>query len=50
MATIIDIPEEKAIQVNNFEFTYAGVSEPNLKNITMPIAKNKVTAFVKKIL
>jgi len=35
MATIIDIPEEKAIQVNNFEFTYAGVSEPNLKNITI---------------
>jgi len=46
MATIIDIPEEKAIQVNNFEFTYAGVSEPNLKNITMPIAKNKVTALI----
>ncbi len=46
MATIIDIPEEKALQVNNFEFTYAGVSEPNLKNITMPIAKNKVTALI----
>ena len=46
MPTIIDIPEEKAIEVNNFEFTYAGVSEPNLKNITMPIAKNKVTALI----
>ncbi len=46
MSTIIDIPEEKALQVKNFEFTYAGVSEPNLKNITMPIAKNKVTALI----
>ncbi len=46
MPTIIDIPEEKAIQVNNFEFTYAGASDPSLKNITMPIAKNKVTALI----
>jgi len=46
MATIIDIPEKKALEVKNFEFTYAGVSEPNLKNISMPIAKNKVTALI----
>jgi phosphate transport system ATP-binding protein len=46
MATIIDIPEEKAIEVNNFEFTYAGASDPSLKNISMPIAKNKVTALI----
>ena len=46
MSTIIDIPEEKAIQVNNFDFTYAGADEPSLKNITMPIAKNKVTALI----
>jgi phosphate transport system ATP-binding protein len=46
MPTIIDIPEEKAIETKNFEFTYAGVDEPNLKNITMPIAKNKVTALI----
>jgi phosphate transport system ATP-binding protein len=46
MATIIDIPEEKAIEVNNFDFTYAGASDPSLKNITMPIAKNKVTALI----
>jgi len=46
MATIIDIPEEKAIEVNNFDFTYAGASDPSLKNISMPIAKNKVTALI----
>ncbi len=46
MATIIDIPEEKAIEVNDFSFTYAGASAPNLKNITMPIAKNAVTALI----
>ena len=46
MPTIIDIPEEKAIEVNNFEFTYAGASDPSLKNISMPIAKNKVTALI----
>ena len=46
MATIIDISEEKAIQVNNFDFTYAGAPDPSLKNITMPIAKNKVTALI----
>ncbi len=46
MATLIDVPEEKAIEVKNFEFTYAGSSEPNLKNISMPIAKNRVTALI----
>lgn len=46
MSTIIDVPEEKAIEVKNFEFTYAGAPEPSLKNISMPIAKNKVTALI----
>lgn len=46
MATIIDIPEEKAIQVNNLEFTYKGAPEPSLKDITIPIAKNNVTALI----
>lgn len=46
MATIIDIPEEKAIQVNDLVFTYNGAAEPSLKNITMPIAKNSVTALI----
>lgn len=46
MATIIDIPEARSIQVNNLEFTYDGAPEPSLKDITMPIAKNSVTALI----
>jgi phosphate transport system ATP-binding protein len=46
MATIVDIKEEIAVQVNNLDFTYAGAPEPNLKNINMPIAKNHVTALI----
>ena len=46
MATIVEVTEEKAIQVNNFNFTYAGAPEPSLKSISMPIAKNSVTALI----
>ena len=46
MATIIKIEEEKALEVKNFEFTYAGVDEPNIKKLNMPIAKNGVTALI----
>ena len=46
MATIINLKEEKALETKNFEFTYAGAPEPSLKNISMPIAKNKVTALI----
>ena len=46
MATIVDIKEELAIQVNNLDFTYAGAPEPSLKQITMPIAKNSITALI----
>ncbi len=46
MATIVEVTEEKAISVNNFNFTYAGAPEPSLKDITMPIAKNSVTALI----
>jgi len=46
MATIVDIPEAKAIEVQNLNFTYNGATEPSLKDITMPIAKNKVTALI----
>ena len=46
MATIINIKEEKALETKKFEFTYAGAPEPSLKNISMPIAKNKVTALI----
>ena len=46
MATIIDIPKKKAITVKNLDFTYAGADEPSLKNISMPIAKNSITALI----
>jgi len=45
MATIINI-KEKALETKKFEFTYAGAPEASLKNISMPIAKNKVTALI----
>jgi phosphate transport system ATP-binding protein len=46
MAYIIDIPEEKAIQVKNLTFTYNGAESPSLKDVTMPIAKHKVTSLI----
>ncbi|MEN8146566.1 MAG: phosphate ABC transporter ATP-binding protein PstB [Campylobacterota bacterium] len=46
MATICNVPEEKALEINNFEFTYASADEPSLKQVTMPIAKNSVTALI----
>lgn len=46
MATIVDIKEEKALEVKNFEFTYAGADEPNIKKLTMPIAKHNITALI----
>ncbi len=46
MATIVNVTEEKALEIKNFEFTYAGAEEPNLKQVTMPIAKNSVTALI----
>ncbi|MEA3522865.1 MAG: phosphate ABC transporter ATP-binding protein PstB [Campylobacterota bacterium] len=46
MATIIDIPEEKALEVKDFDFTYNGAPEPSLKKISMPIAKNSITALI----
>ena len=46
MATIVDITEEKALTVKNFNFTYAGAPAPSLKNISMPIAKQSVTALI----
>lgn len=42
MATIVTIKEEKALEVKNFEFTYAGNDEPSIKKLTMPIAKNEM--------
>ncbi len=46
MATIVDITQEKALEVNNFEFTYASADAPSIKKLDMPIAKNSVTALI----
>ena len=46
MATIVDISEEKALHVKDFEFTYASADEPSIKKLTMPIAKNSITALI----
>jgi len=46
MATIVDITEDKALEVKNFEFTYAGADAPSIQKLTMPIAKNSITALI----
>ena len=46
MATIVDITEESALQVKDFEFTYASADEPSIKKLNMPIAKNSITALI----
>ncbi len=46
MATICNVTEEKALEIKNFDFTYASADEPSLKKVTMPIAKNSVTALI----
>ncbi|WP_294965119.1 phosphate ABC transporter ATP-binding protein PstB [Sulfurimonas sp.] len=46
MATIIDINEEKALEVKDFEFTYASADAPSIKKLNMPIAKNSITALI----
>jgi phosphate transport system ATP-binding protein len=34
------------MQIKNFSFTYPGVDHPSLKNITLPIEQNKITALI----
>jgi phosphate transport system ATP-binding protein len=34
------------MNIKNFSFTYPGVEHPSLKNITLPIEKNKITALI----
>jgi phosphate transport system ATP-binding protein len=46
MATIIEINKEKALEVKNFEFTYAGVDTPSVKKLSMPVAKHNITALI----
>ena len=46
MATIAHITDPLEIEVKNFNFYYAGKSDPNLMSINMPIAKKKITALI----
>lgn len=46
MATIVEIEEEKALTVKDFQFTYAGADAPSVKKLNMPIAKNSITALI----
>ncbi len=46
MATITPMTDPLELEVKNFNFYYAGKSDPNLKSIDMPIAKKKVTALI----
>ncbi|MFT5836411.1 MAG: phosphate transport system ATP-binding protein [Sulfurimonas sp.] len=46
MATIVDITEEKALEVKDFQFTYASADEPSIKTLNMPIARNSITALI----
>ena len=34
------------MNIKKFSFTYPGVDAPSLKNITLPIEKNKITALI----
>jgi phosphate transport system ATP-binding protein len=34
------------MDIKDFDFTYAGVDEPSLKKINLPILKNKITAMI----
>ena len=34
------------MNIKNFTFTYPGVEHPSLRNINLPIEKNKITALI----
>ncbi|ASM35911.1 phosphate ABC transporter, ATP-binding protein [Campylobacter sputorum subsp. bubulus] len=46
MPTITEIKDKKILNIKNFSFWYAGSQSPNLRNINMPVAINKVTALI----
>ncbi len=46
MSTIVNVKEALELEVKNFNFYYKGTTNPSLKNINMPIAKNKITALI----
>ena len=37
---------QNIMEINNFDFTYAGVDKPSLNGITLPILQNKITALI----
>ena len=46
MSTIANVKETLELEVKNLNFYYKGSTNPSLKNINMPIAKNKITALI----
>ncbi|BAF69700.1 phosphate ABC transporter ATP-binding protein PstB [Nitratiruptor sp. SB155-2] len=46
MAVLCEVKEPKEIEIKNFSFYYKGSDRPALKNITLPVAKNRVTALI----
>jgi len=46
MGTVHKIDGDIDLKINDFSFKYAGAESNSLKNIDMPIAKNKVTALI----
>ncbi len=46
MSTIANVKEALELEVKNFNFYYKGTTSPSLKNINMPIAKNRITALI----
>jgi phosphate transport system ATP-binding protein len=47
MASIIQLPQEEIeLQIKNFQFFYNGTTDPNVKKLSMPIARKKVTALI----
>ncbi|QFR50172.1 phosphate ABC transporter ATP-binding protein [Sulfurimonas lithotrophica] len=46
MASIVDINGEIALDVKDFDFTYASAEEASIKKVSMPIAKNSITALI----
>ncbi|BCD68505.1 phosphate ABC transporter ATP-binding protein PstB [Nitratiruptor sp. YY09-18] len=46
MAILCEVKEPREIDIKNFSFYYNGSDKPALKNINLPIAKNRVTAMI----
>jgi len=37
---------QNIMEINDFDFTYAGVDKPSLNCINLPIRENKITALI----